>query len=986
MENIINQEQNNEVLQGQEIHQSIQQHNALKQVPNEENDQQPNEYLKQKLQKRQMKSQQNLLFTDMSVIPQHYKDKLKEEKSKPCGKIQDLPFEMFIFIAQYCAAQESFFMIRVNREFRSFMLGSKIIHYNNIFAAQNRDVISFNSTQVEQVKITKYFKIMENAGSKDLFVFYELLIWAIKAGNVEFVEDQIQNSFKAIILDCLKNKRTFDRFLAFFGPQEIEQVKKLFENLQTLYEENVTDFAISEDQQNTIFEYLLNKRRKYDGNSLVHLSIKFGQCEVLDYFFKNQEKWKIDLKSKNKDGYAPIHLTVKQKSLPMFNLVARNSDQLVMPVGSLYVYPTSVQINMYEDTITLAGQAGDAEIFKTLIYSVNTNVHTLNVKKAMLYACEYNHLDIVKFLVSMNFTLNQNLVMKKTPLYVACEKGHIELATYLIQRFEIDPNIQCEDSNKTALFVSAEKGFKDIVTELIRRPDIDVNKTTSGKKTALYVAIEKNQVECVRQILKKCRADDLYATTSFGTTPLFAAQKKGCKEIIRLMMCVGRTSNPDYEKTVPQVAEENKENIIISELPRFLQEVRAFYELFPSEFNGGLKPNNKNKVQSRYMEGVSNPKRANEEDEVHIHPQNTLRKTRSQSQAAFQIKQRPQTAKVTLKQPRLKESQVQSDNDSDSQDEYIQEDEYEDEEFKEGIKKCGQETTIKKKQSIKPQITKIRENSTLMKPLKKDIISNENKLIKAVTIVNQIGKIPKYLEKLKKTKTQEEKLEVVKEPTDSEYENPIMSKVKSRLFDYLQTNKQQQQDEEEKKAQEKLIVQKPVNIKRLGELSKPRRPLDIKECFVPQKNQKLIVYRDPNYLPPSILEKYDVSVDGVLMSQSLKEQKGELNIVNEKQKQSPHKDKRLKSGVRRNTTSTNFLNLQTKLFSINSKRSKKKQVQQNKSINQQNNSLNRLQNNRDIEGMIENKQPNQDLNFYQDLNDREPQLFYISKLTKQTRK
>ena len=59
----------------------------------------------------------------------------------------------------------------------------------------------------------------------------------------------------------------------------------------------------------------------------------------------------------------------------------------------------------------------------------------------------------------MGFMLNQNIVMKKSPLYVACEKGHLELASYLIQRFEIDPNIQCEDSNKTALYVSAEKGY-----------------------------------------------------------------------------------------------------------------------------------------------------------------------------------------------------------------------------------------------------------------------------------------------------------------------------------------------------------------------------------------------------------------------------------------------------------------------------------------------------------------------------------------------
>ena len=73
------------------------------------------------------------------------------------------------------------------------------------------------------------------------------------------------------------------------------------------------------------------------------------------------------------------------------------------------------------------------------------------------------------------------------------------------------------------MYISAEKGYEKIVAELIRRPDIDINKMTSGKKTPLYVAIEKNNVSCVREILKICKSDDLYAQTSFATTPLFAA-------------------------------------------------------------------------------------------------------------------------------------------------------------------------------------------------------------------------------------------------------------------------------------------------------------------------------------------------------------------------------------------------------------------------------------------------------------------------------
>jgi hypothetical protein len=45
----------------------------------------------------------------------------------------------------------------------------------------------------------------------------------------------------------------------------------------------------------------------------------------------------------------------------------------------------------------------------------------LNVKKAMIYACERNHFDIVKMLVSLGFETNNTAINKKSPLYVACE-------------------------------------------------------------------------------------------------------------------------------------------------------------------------------------------------------------------------------------------------------------------------------------------------------------------------------------------------------------------------------------------------------------------------------------------------------------------------------------------------------------------------------------------------------------------------------------
>lgn len=45
---------------------------------------------------------------------------------------------------------------------------------------------------------------------------------------------------------------------------------------------------------------------------------------ILEYFLSQPGKWKVDLKTKNKDGHAPIHMAVKKKSEIMFNIIASN--------------------------------------------------------------------------------------------------------------------------------------------------------------------------------------------------------------------------------------------------------------------------------------------------------------------------------------------------------------------------------------------------------------------------------------------------------------------------------------------------------------------------------------------------------------------------------------------------------------------------------------------------------------------------------------
>ncbi len=47
---------------------------------------------------------------------------------------------------------------------------------------------------------------MENAGSKDLFVFYEMIVWSIREDKIQFAIEQIDQVFPKIVEDCLANQ------------------------------------------------------------------------------------------------------------------------------------------------------------------------------------------------------------------------------------------------------------------------------------------------------------------------------------------------------------------------------------------------------------------------------------------------------------------------------------------------------------------------------------------------------------------------------------------------------------------------------------------------------------------------------------------------------------------------------------------------------------------------------------------------------------
>lgn len=188
-------------------------------------------------------------------------------------ELTQLPFEIIYLITGFSAAEESFRLVSLNRDLRAYVLRAKTFIYKKLVCLP-----------LGREPIQQHFKIIEQTGSRDLFVFFEVLLWGIKQHNLDFVRDQIEHSFPLIVFESLSNRRVLDRFLAFFTVQVAEILQNLFEQFRKTSEGlDFEDFIRQRrDQVDAMFEYLLNKRRKYDGNTLPQLAVKLESPLLLD--------------------------------------------------------------------------------------------------------------------------------------------------------------------------------------------------------------------------------------------------------------------------------------------------------------------------------------------------------------------------------------------------------------------------------------------------------------------------------------------------------------------------------------------------------------------------------------------------------------------------------------------------------------------------------------------------------------------------------
>jgi len=115
---------------------------------------------------------------------------------------------------------------------------------------------------------------------------------------------------------------------------------------------------------------------------------------------------------------------------------------------------------------------------------------------ALAYACKYNHMEIVKFLVEKGAGINEKVNTGSTPVAVAILAGNFEIADFLIQK-KADINIP-DIMGMSPLMWAVKDGNMKLIEYLVNH-GANINAQNNNSRTVIEVALSQE----VKDYLKK---------------------------------------------------------------------------------------------------------------------------------------------------------------------------------------------------------------------------------------------------------------------------------------------------------------------------------------------------------------------------------------------------------------------------------------------------------------------------------------------------
>ena len=334
--------------------------------------------------------------------------------------------------------------------------------------------------------------------------------------------------------------------------------------------------SASEYGHTAVVQYLVNEQycspicRNSNGWTPLHLACCNGHIDVAEYFIES-----YDIADVDSDGCTQLHLACQSGHLDLVKALVSNYHTKCGPqklvefiihhdandqyksLSSSSPFLTALMkghlkiVNYFVDTVVelhatkskgctylhSACVIGDLDIVKYLIQMnfCDPRCQDDDGWMPLHYSCKHGHLQIVEHLVNeQNCEIVCYTNDRSTPFSIAVENKHDNVALFLIQKqfshLSIDRN-----SRWSLLHSACQVGELDTVKFLVVGKYVDPHCRDSNGLAPLHIACENGHLDIIKYLIQEVDCDPM-CMTSNAWTPLHSASKYGRVDILKYLI------------------------------------------------------------------------------------------------------------------------------------------------------------------------------------------------------------------------------------------------------------------------------------------------------------------------------------------------------------------------------------------------------------------------------------------------------------------